>query len=573
MHTSREVEAGRFRLLSFGHGISNAFRIIFHRRRLARMMYQRENEDRRAMPALRGASLRYVQLLCAAVVGLLATFASAADAPARPNILYIMSDDHAYHAMSCYGSVVNQTPNIDRIAKEGALFDKYFVTNSICTPARAVILTGKYSHLNGVTVFNSIDPKQPTVSKYLQQAGYYTGIIGKWHLGTNPVGFDSWTILPGQGVYENPAFITAEGRKVINGYCTEIITDLGKQFLDSRPKDKPFFLMLHHKAPHRPWEPNAKYKAEFAKKTFPEPVTLRDDYSTRTDAIHENKQRVFDDLTRRDLKLTPPDSIPAGPQRQQWLGAKPKEVEIEVDGKKKTLTGEELNRWKYQRYMQDYLACIQSVDDSIGEILDYLDKHDLAKNTIIMYSSDQGFYLGDHGMYDKRWMYEESLKDALVVRWPGVTKPGSKIEAMSLNVDLAPTFLAAAGAPIPADMQGHSLLPVLKGETPADWRHSIYYRYYHDPGDHNTARHMGVRTETHKLIYFWKKDQWELYDLVKDPHELNNVYNDPAYAKIRDELKGEMYRLKKELKDEDQFADKPPADGVDAPVRPKQNKK
>lgn len=506
--------------------------------------------------------------LAAVMVSLFVSAARAADAPAsggagnRPNIIYIMSDDHAYQAMSCYGSVVNRTPNIDRIAKEGARFTQYLVTNSICTPARAVILTGKYSHLNGVPVFNAIDPKQPTIAKYLHEAGYYTGIIGKWHLGTNPVNFDSWTILPGQGVYENPVFITAEGRKTINGYVTEITTDLGRQFMDNRPKDKPFFLMLHHKAPHRPWDPSPKYKAEFAKKTFPEPTTLRDDYSTRTDAIHENKQRVFDDLTRRDLKLTPPENIPAGPERQKWLGTKPKEVEIEVDGKKKVLTGEELNKWKYQRYMQDYLACVQSVDDSVGDILEYLDKHDLAKNTVIMYSSDQGFYLGDHGMFDKRWMYEESLKDGLVVRWPGVTKPGSTVDPITGNIDLAPTFLAIAGAPIPADMQGHSLVPLLKGETPADWRKSFYYRYYHDPGDHNTARHMGVRTEKNTLIYFWKKDQWELYDLAKDPHELHNVYNDPAYAKTRDELKAEMYRLKKELKDDDQFADTFPGNNL-----------
>jgi arylsulfatase A-like enzyme len=516
-----------------------------------------------------------------------ARFAAAADAPpgspsapgvarpaaGRPNILFIMTDDHAYHAMSCYGSVVNKTPNMDRLAAEGMRFDKFFVTNSICSPARAVILTGKYSHLNGVPAFNRFDGSQPTVAKYLQAAGYHTGMIGKWHLGSEPTGFDSWAVLPGQGLYYDPFFLTPDGRKQIKGYVTEITTDLGIQFIDKRPKDKPFFLMLHHKAPHRPWEPSPKYKAEFADKVIPEPPTLYDDYATRTDAIRENKQRVFDDLTRRDLKLELPANVPPGEERQKWLNTKPTEVETVVDGKPVKLTGDALNKWKYQRYMQDYLACVQSVDDSVGAVLDYLDKSGLRDNTIVMYTSDQGFYLGDHGLFDKRFMYEPSLKDALLVRWPGVVKPGSTQAAMAVNVDLPSTFLAAAGVPVPADMQGHSLVPLLRGERPADWRTSFYYRYYHDPGDHNTARHMGVRTETHKLVYFWKKNQWELYDLTKDPDELKNVYDDPAQATTREHLKEEMYRLKKELKDDDQFADQLPPPGVDGggngpPARP-----
>lgn len=525
--------------------------------------------------------MRWLPLLAAAAALAWSSLASAparaADAPAagsaatgspaavkaRPNILFIMTDDHAYHAMSCYGSVVNQTPNIDRIAKEGMRFDRFLVTNSICSPARAVILTGKYSHLNGVPAFNRFDGSQPTVAKDLQAAGYHTGMIGKWHLGSDPTGFDDWTILPGQGAYFDPFFITPQGRKQIKGYVTEITTDLGIEFLDKRPKDKPFFLMLHHKAPHRPWEPSPKYKAEFASKHIPEPPTLYDDYATRTDAIHENKQRVFDDLTRRDLKLVPPADLTTPAQRQQWLGEKPTEVETVVDGKPVKLVGDALNKWKYQRYMQDYLACVQSVDDSVGAVLDYLDKSGLRDNTIVMYTSDQGFYLGDNGLFDKRFMYEPSFKDALLVRWPAVVKPGSTQPAMAANIDLPSTFLAAAGAPIPADMQGHSLVPLLKSERPADWRTSFYYRYYHDPGDHNTARHMGVSTETHKLIYFWKKDQWELYDLTKDPSELKNVYADPAYAAVREQLKAEMYRLKKELKDDDQFADQLPPPGVD----------
>jgi arylsulfatase A-like enzyme len=483
-----------------------------------------------------------------------------------PNILFIMSDDHAAHALSCYNSAINNTPNLDRIANEGVRFDKCFVTNSICTPSRATILTGKYSHINGVPVFNRFDGSQPTVAKYLQAAGYHTGMIGKWHLGSEPTGFDEWCILPGQGVYFDPAFWDKNGRKVVKGYATDIITDMAIDFMKHRPKDQPFFLMCHHKAPHRPWEPDEKHKAQFAGKVIPEPATLRDDYSTRTDAIRECLQKVFQDLTRRDLKLTPPDDLSAA-ERAKWLNVKPQTVEIVVDGQKKTLTGEELNKWKYQRYMQDYLACIQSIDDNVGRLLDWMDQNGLRENTVIIYTSDQGFFLGDHGLYDKRFMYEASLHMPFIVRWPGVAKAGSATDAMIINADFAPTFAEIAGQPVPPDMQGRSLVPLLKGETPRDWRTSMYYRYYHDPGDHNTRAHYGVRTDTHKLIYFWKKDQWEMYDLVHDPDELHNLYNDPAQQATVAKLKEEMYRLKKELKDEDQFANEQPKNGVDGPPK------
>jgi arylsulfatase A-like enzyme len=490
--------------------------------------------------------------------------ARAADAPpSRPNILFIMTDDHAAHAISAYGSVVNQTPQIDRIAKEGVRFDRCFVTNSICTPSRATILTGKYSHLNGTPVFNRFDGSQPTVAKYLQQAGYHTGMIGKWHLGSDPTGFDRWTILPGQGVYVDPTFIEPTGRRQIKGYCTDIITDLAIDFLAKRPAEKPFFLMLHHKAPHREWVPDAKHKAMFAGKQIPEPPTLRDDYATRTDALHENRQRVFDDMTRRDLKLDPPASL-KGPARNQWLNEKPTEVELtDADGTKRLLKGEELNRWKYQRYMQDYLACVQSVDDNVGRVLDYLDSHALRDNTVVIYTSDQGFFLGDHGLFDKRFMYEPSLRMPFLIRWPGVTKAGATEQSIAINADFAPTFMDLAGQPVPPDMQGRSLLPLLRGQHPPDWRTSMYYRYYHDPGHHNTAAHYGVRTERHKLIYYWKKDQWELFDLDKDPQELKNVYADPAYADTVKTLKSELQRLRKELKDDDQFSKELPPDGVD----------
>jgi arylsulfatase A-like enzyme len=495
------------------------------------------------------------------LVALLA--AAAAHAADRPNILFIMTDDHAAHAMSCYGSKVNQTPQMDRLAKGGVRFANAFVTNSICTPSRATLLTGKYSHLNGSPVFNAFDGSQQHVAKLLQAAGYHTGIIGKWHLGTDPTGFDRWIILPGQGVYNDPAFLTPEGRLTVKGYTTDVITDLGIEWLETRPKDKPFLLFLHHKAPHREWTPSEKYREEFAKKTLAEPPTLFDKFETRPAALPENQQMVANDLTRRDLKLVPPADLPPGPKRQQWFAVKPTEVDVpQPDGTVKKLTGEELTHWKYQRYMQDYLACVQSVDDGIGKVLDYLDAHDLAKNTIVFYTADNGFFLGDLGLFDKRFMYEPSLRVPLLARGPGV-KTGAVTDAMALNVDFAPTFLDLAGEKIPADMQGRSLRPVLAGETPADWRTAMYYRYYHDPGHHNTRAHYGLRTDKFKLIYYWKKDAWEMFDLVSDPTEQKNLAGDPVHAAKFAELKAELLRLKKEAKDDDQFADKIPEDDVD----------
>ena len=507
---------------------------------------------------MRGLTFLLVAAQC------LGIFAAESSQARRPNIVFIMTDDHAAHAISAYGSIVNETPHLDRLAREGMRFDHCYAVNAICTPSRATILTGKYSHLNGVPVFNRFDGSQPHVAKLLQAAGYYTGMMGKWHLGSDPTGFDKWVIFPGQGAYHDPAFLVPEGRVKIDGYATDVVTDLSIQFLKNRPKDKPFFLMSHQKAPHRAWEPNEKHKAMFANKVIPEPSTLRDDYSTRTDAIKENRQRVFDDLTRRDLKLEPPADM-RGPARNRWLNEKPTEVEITVGGKKKTLRGEELNVWKYQRYMQDYLACVQSVDDNVGRLLDWLEENGLRENTIVIYTSDQGFFLGDNGMYDKRFMYEPSSKMPFIVRWPGVIKAGSVQEALTINTDFAPTFMEAAGLEVPEEMQGRSLIPLFKGERPGDWRRSFYYRYYHDPGHHNTAAHLGVRTETHKLIHFWKKDQWEMFDLRNDPHELKNIYNDPAQTELVAELKQELYRLKREVNDDDQFANSQPTTGVDGP--------
>ena len=359
---------------------------------------------------------------------------------------------------------------------------------------------------------------------------------------------------------------TATGEKTYTGqYVTDVVTDLAIDFVKGRPRNRPFFLMLHHKAPHRPWEPSETHRAQFAERWIPEPETLWDDYTTRTDALHENQQRVAADLTRGDLKLVPPPDL-AGAELTSWLSTKPESVTTVRGGETVTLTGEALARWKYQRYMQDYLATIQSVDDNIGRLLEVLDRDGLAKNTLVIYTSDQGFFLGDHGMYDKRFMYEESLRMPFLVRWPGIIKPATRGDAIALNVDFAPTFLDAAGLPTPADMQGRSLLPVLRGRAPSDWRTSMYYRYYHDPGNHNTRAHYGVRSRTHKLIYFWKKNQWELFDLVHDPHELHNLYGVPGHEAITTTLKAELARLKQSVRDDDQFANEQLPNGVDGPV-------
>jgi len=510
--------------------------------------------------------MTFAKALVVTTVLSLPSVAGAQSPSTRPNIIFIMTDDHAAHAIGAYGSRINATPNLDRLAREGALLNHVFATNAICTPSRAAILTGQYSHINGVTMFNRFDSSRMTVARLLQQGGYHTGLVGKWHLGSDPAGFDSWEILPGQGAYFNPVLYTATTEKTYTDrYVTDVITDLALGFLQNRPRGKPFFLMMHHKAPHRPWEPSAAHAAHFAAQRIPEPVTFWDSYATRTDALHENQQRVAADLTNRDLKLTPPPGLDAE-QLTKWRTTKPQSVTIVRDGQEVTLTGETLVRWKYQRYMQDYLATVQSVDDSVGRVLEYLDKNGLARNTIVVYTSDQGFFLGDHGLFDKRFMYEESIRMPFLVRWPAVIKPGTKSDAMALNVDFAPTFLDVAGVAIPADLQGRSLLPVLRGRTPPDWRSAMYYRYYHDPGDHNTRAHYGVRTRTHKLIYFWKKDQWELFDLGKDPYELHNLYGERGLESLTADLKQQLAKLKQDVRDDDQLASQQIPNGVDGPV-------
>jgi arylsulfatase A-like enzyme len=486
----------------------------------------------------------------------LATMAAAAaraQGVKRPNILFLFSDDHAYQAISAYGSRLNRTPHIDRIANEGVRFDNALVTNSICAPSRAVILTGKYSHLNGV-IDNAVafDGSQQTFPKLLQKAGYQTAIFGKWHLKSDPTGFDDWEVLPGQGHYYNPDFITPSGTKRIEGYCTEIIADRTIDWLKSRDKSKPFLLMSQHKAPHRNWMPAPSKLYKYDGVTFPEPETLFDNYEHRASPAHNQEMEIGRHMTLgEDLKVIGPGhSGPQGelkrmtPEQRRIWDAAYNRRNAEFFAKKPS--GKDLVRWKYQRYMQDYLACIDSVDDAIGRVLAELDASGEAANTLVIYASDQGFYLGEHGWFDKRWIYEESIRTPLVMRWPGVIRPGSVRKEMVANIDLPETFLEAAGAPPPADMQGRSLMPLLKGETPPDWRKTFYYHYYENV-IHNVAPHDGVRTERYTLANYYESGEWELFDREKDPHQLRSVYSDPSYAAVVKELKAALERHRKEL--------------------------
>jgi len=463
--------------------------------------------------------------------------------PERPNILFIMADDHAVNATSCYGSDINDTPNIDRIGDEGVRFENSFVTNSICAPSRATILTGKHSHLNGVKSFSDFDRDQQHVGKLLQEAGYKTAVIGKWHLQTKPSGFDYFKLLPGQGRYENPRFKEKgeewqdgeEGGKEYEGYVTDLITDFSLDWIDRQAdSSEPFFLMCHHKAPHRPWVPDEEHEDLYSKEEIHQPENFNDNYENRASAAAAAKMRIVEDLTERDLKGKPPPD----------------------------LSGEELHNWKYQRYIKDYLRCVASIDDNVGRILDYLKERNLDDNTIVIYTSDQGFFLGEHGWFDKRFMYEESLQAPLIVRYPNEIAAGSVVDEISLNIDFAPTFLDFAGTDIPNDMQGHSLRPLLRGDTPEDWRDDFYYRYWLHLADHGVYAHYGLRTKRYKLIYYYaealgtegaidepKDPEWELFDLKKDPLEMNNVFDDPEYSEKVRELKEKLNRAKREAKD------------------------
>jgi len=491
----------------------------------------------------------------------------------KPNIIFIMTDDHARQAISAYGSYRNVTPNIDRLAEEGMLFENAYVSNSICAPSRAVILTGKHSHINGKTDNSGVrfDSSQVTFPGLMQQSGYQTAMIGKWHLRSEPTGFDYWKVLPGQGHYYNPDFITPEGTERIEGYVTDIITDLALGWLKNREKDKPFLLMYQHKAPHREWEPAIRHYREFAGRSFEEPETLFDDYEGRGTAAKTAEMSVLDHMNMAgDTKIHPDVLTSLGIEpRSSWdfraLTSKLKRYNDEQlaawydiygpmnEEFRETYPGmsrEDLMRFKYQRYMQDYMACIAGVDENIGRLVSYIEDNGLSDNTIIVYTSDQGFYLGEHGWFDKRFMYEESMSTPLIIKWPGEVAPGSRATELVQNIDFAETFLDAAGIEIPEDMQGKSLIPILKG-VDSEWRDALYYHYYEYPAVHMVKRHYGIKTERYKLIHFYYDiDEWELYDLENDRGEMNNVYDHPDYADIREELRGRLKDLRKFYKDD-----------------------
>lgn len=468
----------------------------------------------------------------------------------RPNILFIMADDHGAQAMSCYNSRINVTPNLDRIAAQGMRLDRCFCANSICAPSRATILTGLHSHKNGVkTLGDRIDNRQLNFAKLLQAAGYQTAVVGKWHLGEHmtPQGYDYSEVLIGQGPYYNPPML-CNGEKVNHtGYTTDIITDLALQWLqDKRDPDKPFMLMYQHKAPHRNWQPGPEQLTNYDDVTIPEPDTLFDDYATRGTPAKAQDMSIAVTMNPGDLKLTPPRNL-TPQQKEKWDAAYgPKNEAF----RKANLEGRELVRWKYQRYMKDYLRCIDSVDQNLGRVLNYLDSSGLAENTVVIYSSDQGFYLGEHGWFDKRWIYEESLRTPLIVRWPGAAQPGSVNKDIVSNLDFAETFLEIAGAEVPGDMQGRGIVPLLRGKTPADWRKYFYYHYYEFPGAHSVRRHFGVADGRFKLIRFHEPDvdQWEMYDLAADPKEVKNVHGDPQYAADQTRLEENLARLRKQLR-------------------------
>ena len=468
-----------------------------------------------------------------------------------PNIVFIFSDDHAYQAISAYGDPrkLLETPNIDRIGREGMRFDRCLVTNSICGPCRAVVLTGAYSHINGfVNNTNSrFDGSQITFPKLLQAAGYQTAMIGKWHLESDPTGFDFWQVLPGQGVYYNPPMIRMGQRIPNEGYVTDIIADVSLDWLKKRDRTKPFLLMCQHKAPHREWDPALRHLDADKGRKYPEPATLFDDYAGRGAAEKGQDMTIQKTMTPKDVKLTPPPQL-TPEQLAAWNAYyEPRNAAYE----KANLQGDDLVRWRYQRYMHDYLACVRAVDENVGRVLKYLDDEGLAENTIVVYASDQGFYLGEHGWFDKRWIFEESIRTPCLVRWPGNIKPGSVSRALVSNVDFAETFLDLAGLPIPERMQGRSLVPILRGQQPADWRTSFYYQYFEYPTPHRVAPHYGVVTDRYKLVHFagaTAPDYWELFDLQNDPSELRSVIDDPAYRDTRATLEKDLTRLRTELK-------------------------
>jgi len=488
----------------------------------------------------------------------------------RPNIIFIMSDDHDNDAISAYNKQFIQTPNIDRIAKEGMLFNKAFVGNSICAPARATLLTGQHSHKNGVTDNRTrFDSSKTTIAHLLSRAGYQTALIGKWHLHSYPAGFGFWRILPGMGQYFDTRMITMQGDTITEkGYSTDVITDDALQWLQQRDANKPFALFLHHKAPHRNFVPALRYLEDFHKRVFPEPSTLYNDTLGRGAAWHTQTMSILPDMRLcADLKIDPAflADIPALKPDAEDIAtynaimrrmppeqlARYKEIYAERGRlvRDKKLSGKELLKYKYQWYMQDYLACIASIDESIGRVLDYLDKNALTNNTVVMYTSDQGFYLGENGWFDKRFAYDVSMSTPLLIRWPGRIEAGRVSNEMVQNIDFAPTLLDFTGSQVPDDMQGMSLLPILTDRMEKLRRKYLYYHYYEFVRDHTVIPHVAIRGEQYKLIYFYTVNEWELYDLQKDPAEQRNLIHSSAHKQVIVELKSELKKLREEYGD------------------------
>ena len=487
----------------------------------------------------------------------------------RPNIIFIMTDDHTTQAMSCYGGNLIETPNMDRIADEGMRFDNCYATNALSGPSRACILTGKFSHRNGFTDnASTFDGSQLTFPKVMRENGYATGVVGKWHLISKPQGFDHWSILLGQneqGNYYKPVFY--ENGTVVkeDGYVTDVITDKAIEFIDEVHDEKPFMLMLHHKAPHRNWMPAPRHLGIFNDTVFPEPETLFDDYEGRGEAARSQDMNIENTLDDEwDLKLLTREEILTGDNRLHDVYIRmPEEVQHKWDSvyapriaeyRSGKLQGDDLVRWKYQQYMRDYLATAMSVDESIGRVMEYLEEIGELDNTVIVYTSDQGFFLGEHGWFDKRFMYEECLRMPFVIRYPKMIKAGSTSRAICMNIDFGPTFLDLAGIEVPSEMQGRSFRKVLekKGRIPAGWREAAYYHYYEYPAEHSVKRHYGIRTSDCKLIHFYNDiDQWEMYDMKADPQEMRNVYDDPAYADKRAQMHRILEQVQQEYEDTD----------------------
>ncbi len=503
----------------------------------------------------RASLLRLVAFLASSLATLAAN---------RPNIVVIFTDDHAQHAISAYGSKINRTPHIDQLAAEGLRFNQSFVGNAICGPSRATLLTGLHSHANGQTGNRSpFRDELPSFAKTLQANGYDTAMIGKWHITTKPNGFDHWAIKTGG--YYNSSFRTKDGVEKSEGYVTDVITQRSLDWIKGRPSpENPFMVWISHSAVHRIWAPALRHLDRYTDVEIPEPVTLFDTYSGKAPGaataqmtiardlfpaydlmLPVTGQGILDNAAQQMLNTFTPS------QRQQWDAAFVPRNEAFA---KMNLQGEALTRWNYQRYMKNYLRCVDGLDESVGTVRAFLKANNLDENTIVIYTSDQGFFLGEHGWYDKRWMYEESLRTPLIIHWPGVTKGESTSEALVQNIDLAPTFLEMAGVQPQGTMHGKSLVPLLRGEPTPQWRDSIYYHYQmiepESRTSHLVARHYGVRTEHHKLIYFYDFNRWELYDLVSDPHEVLNQIDNPHYAGIIDLLKAELKRLRSQYADE-----------------------